>query len=660
MKKPKIKSIGYGFYCILMIIISVLGFILYNLGNWVLDTWGLLSIDEIIFHLKVPLDGTNSDVVLDGINACVPLAVLVLFLSIFLIIGLRNKHGKCMIALFLVAVIACGSAGRAAYEVYDELDVKEYLVSQKKESHFIEQNYVDPRTTKITFPDKKRNLIYIYLESMESTFASKGDGGGLDFNCIPELTTLAEENTNFSNSDKLGGGYPAYGGTWTMAGIFSQTSGIPIKNSEQTDDVNATLAEQSSFSSQARNLEDILADEGYNQCFMIGSDATFGGRRAYFESHGKGKTEICDYNTAKENGQIPEDYYVWWGYEDQKLFANAQEKLTELSSKDEPFNFTMLTVDTHFEDGYVCEQCQNEFGDNQYANVMACSSRQVDAFVKWIQQQPFYENTTIVISGDHLTMDSDFCNDVSEDYERSVYNVFINLPEGLDTSFEKTHNREFATLDMFPTTLAAMGVTIEGDRLALGVNLFSDEQTLTEQYGRKGLDKELMKKSKFYDMLINDVDIDALQKKRKEEAEKQQEENADNQENTDNQEQQTNQPDAGVDTSGIETPDAWQGYTQDNYQYNYNDGSNDYWYDGGNSWDNSWNGGYDDNTYVEPTPTPEPTPAPTPEPTPDPTPAPDPAPEPTPTPDPAPDSTPTPDPGGGAESNAGGTTENVN
>ena len=120
MKKPKIiKKIGYGFYCILMIIISVLGFILYNLGNWVLDTWGLLSIDEIIFHLKVPLDGTNSDVVLDGINACVPLAVLVLFLSIFLIIGLRNKHGKCMIALFLVAVIACGSAGRAAYEVYD-------------------------------------------------------------------------------------------------------------------------------------------------------------------------------------------------------------------------------------------------------------------------------------------------------------------------------------------------------------------------------------------------------------------------------------------------------------------------------------------------------------------------------------------------------------
>ena len=82
-------------------VVQVIGrkIVLYKEGNWVLDTWGLLSIDEIIFHLKVPLDGTNSDVVLDGINACVPLAVLVLFLSIFLIIGLRNKHGKPVIFL---------------------------------------------------------------------------------------------------------------------------------------------------------------------------------------------------------------------------------------------------------------------------------------------------------------------------------------------------------------------------------------------------------------------------------------------------------------------------------------------------------------------------------------------------------------------------------
>ncbi len=45
---------------------------------------------------------------------------------------------------------------------------------------------------------------------------------------------------------------------------------------------------------------------------------------------------------------------------------------------------TIMTVDTHFEDGYVCELCRDEFEGNQYANVMACSSRQVANFINWI------------------------------------------------------------------------------------------------------------------------------------------------------------------------------------------------------------------------------------------------------------------------------------
>jgi len=43
-----------------------------------------------------------------------------------------------------------------------------------------------------------------------------------------------------------------------------------------------------------------------------------------------------------------------------------------------------------------------------------------------------------------------------------------------------------------------MGVEIEGERLGLGTNLFSEEKTLTEQYGYENLGKELEKKSSFY------------------------------------------------------------------------------------------------------------------------------------------------------------------
>lgn len=59
-------------------------------------------------------------------------------------------------------------------------------------------------------------------------------------------------------------------------------------------------------------------------------------------------------------------------------------------------------------------------------------------------------------------------------------------------------NRKYTTLDLYPTTLAALGVQIEGDKLGLGVNLYSGEQTLVEQYGKDYLDIELLKDSKLY------------------------------------------------------------------------------------------------------------------------------------------------------------------
>ena len=52
-------------------------------------------------------------------------------------------------------------------------------------------------------------------------------------------------------------------------------------------------------------------------------------------------------------------------------------------------------------------------------------------------------------------------------------------------------------MDNFPTTLAAMGVKIEGNRLGLGTNLFSEELTLMESVGEEELKAELKKKSEF-------------------------------------------------------------------------------------------------------------------------------------------------------------------
>ena len=94
--------------------------------------------------------------------------------------------------------------------------------------------------------------------------------------------------------------------------------------------------------------------------------------------------------------------------------------------------------------------------------------------MEWIKEQDFYDNTTIVITGDHPTMNGDFTSAADKDYVRKTYTAIINSP--IEKECEET--RLFSTMDLFPTTLAAIGAKIEGNALGLGVNLYSDRQTL--------------------------------------------------------------------------------------------------------------------------------------------------------------------------------------
>ena len=82
-------------------------------------------------------------------------------------------------------------------------------------------------------------------------------------------------------------------------------------------------------------------------------------------------------------------------------------------------------------------------------------------------------------------------NEVDKEYVRKVYTAFINAPKEPEIKAK----RDYTTFDDFPTTLASMGVKIEGDRLGLGTNLFSDVETLSEKYGREFEKNELEKKS---------------------------------------------------------------------------------------------------------------------------------------------------------------------
>ena len=470
--------------------------VLFFAERYLMDNWSDLSADEVIYHLKSSLEGTNPDMIRDGLlrYGLPALAVLALIAVCLRLLPGRDGIRRGFMAGILLADIA------VLLFVQTELDKKLGLTDYIRyslwgsEDDFIADNYVDPGSVKITFPEKKRNLIYLFLESAEVTYADRGNGGAFERNVIPELTALAQENEDFSGGEKiLNGGIALPGSTWTMGAMFAMATGAPLKVPINGNNIR----EEEFFFPKMASLGTILQEQGYEQELLIGSKAFFGGRNVFYKGHGGFK--IRDYGYANRNGRIPKDYHVFWGYEDEKLFQFAREDLLELSAKGKPFNLTMLTVDTHFEDGYRCRLCRDDFGE-QYADAFACSSRQVSAFVKWVQQQDFYENTTIVICGDHPTMDIDFCKDVPEDYQRKTYVAVVNgkPPEG--EARQQTY-REYATMDLFPTTLAAMDVRIEGERLGLGTNLYSDEPTLIEQYGLSECTLQLNLPSAFMDRM---------------------------------------------------------------------------------------------------------------------------------------------------------------
>ena len=504
VKEKAVSLVKKSFACIgnlLVVLIGAFSILLCRSIVWMFDTWPNLSMDELMFQIRAPLNGTNRGMIRDYISFCVPAvaAALVILTVILIVVRKRKKVYHILIALDLAVSVLLVAGG--VYVMWERLDIGNYTENNSTYSEFVDNHYVDPAETVMTFPEQKRNLIYIYLESMETTYSSTKNGGAFEDDYIPELAELAKENEDFSGDETaLNGGYSLNGSTWTMGALFAQTTGLPLALPIEENSMDT----QETFLPGVTALGDILENQGYNQTFMIGSDAVFGGRDLYFTDHGN--YDVEDYYYFRDLGKFPEDYWVWWGIEDAKLFEYAKERLTELGSRSEPFNFTMLTVDTHFEDGYECEACGDEYGDNTYANVISCSSRQVSEFVRWIQQQDFYENTTIVISGDHLTMDSDFCAEADEGYERKVYTAYIN--SAVETEDPKWR-REYSTFDSLPTTLASLGVEIEGNRLGLGTNLFSDEMTLVELYGTDMLTAELSKRSELLDELTSDVDPDS-------------------------------------------------------------------------------------------------------------------------------------------------------
>lgn len=482
MSKLRIRDIVYIILTDSLLLFTSVGG---GLLEWYRNSFGV-SVEEILYTIDSPLVGADTQflgkavyTVLGGLCLGAALAILVYN------VVRKGCSASTKAVIFTIAII--GATG-IIIESDSVLRFTDFVRSRLYTSEIYEDYYLKPDAEAIT-AENPRNLIYVYMESMETTYASSEKGGhqtGVGY--IPNLTNIANGNISFSNNEMLGGFHCTTGSGWTMGAIFTSQAGIPFAFPTEVNSMN----NRKYFAKNTITLGDVLQKKGYYQEFICGSDGNFAGRKQFFEQHGG--YNVFDLYSATEAGYISEDNYVWWGMEDKDLYRVAKDELTRISELDIPFVFTMLTVDTHHEGGWVCELCMSEY-PNQLANVLVCADKQIDEFVNWCMEQPWYENTTIVIQGDHPRMDTYLVENIDY-YDRTVYNCFINTP--FEKEYVNYKNREFCTFDMFPTVLASIGFEIPGNRLGLGTNLFSEKKTLCEELGFEYVNGELSKYSEYY------------------------------------------------------------------------------------------------------------------------------------------------------------------
>mgnify|MGYP006954074656 CR=1 FL=1 len=153
---------------IISTIIILIATILFSLSSYIKNIYNDVTFEQLIF---------SSDVIINGVKYCLPIIiVLTIFLASPYIIKLKKvtnikielKKVSKIIKLqilpiknsivysIIVMLILC-------FYSLDSIGLLDYIISQNQSTSIFEDYYVNPNEIELIFPEKKQNLIYIYI-----------------------------------------------------------------------------------------------------------------------------------------------------------------------------------------------------------------------------------------------------------------------------------------------------------------------------------------------------------------------------------------------------------------------------------------------------------------------------------------------------------------
>lgn len=465
---------------------------------WVRRVFGIVSIDQVFINLQGA--GTRGaggfELVMQGVlYSLVSPAIIVYtlfwgFSRIRQLTQVPSKPWKPFVkAPFILSVLIVPVFGFTL--LGSTVSFGEYVQSIRT-SQQLADYYVVPTGDFLT-PDaaeNPRNLVIIYLESVEDSL------GSTDLFEIDMLEDLNYVTEGWASVPAL---LQYEGGGFTVSGIVSTLCGIPLRTgSVGAGDGNgmADFGESvEDYLPGATCLGDLLEKRGYAQVYMGGASTVFSGKGQFFKSHGYSEVlGLEEWEAAGETETRPA-----WGLSDRRLMELAKNKITELYEGDQPFNLTLLTVDSHPNE-FVHDTCVVSTADAT-ESIYRCSNKYVANFLLYMSEQGYLDNTDVVVMGDHLKpvgSEQPFHAQLKNLSDRTIYNR-IWTTQVLDFAYP-----EIDQLSMYPTILEIVGYDLPAGRAGIGVSALyplADKDTIRvldrEQY------KDLIRSrsSNFYDSL---------------------------------------------------------------------------------------------------------------------------------------------------------------
>jgi len=471
----KIKNVLKGVYsdiprCLIFFIVYYINIFIVLSAIWSKEYFGSMSMEQLLFHLSFGvelIEDTPSDIINSFSRKCIIpsmyFSIIVIAVQIFIIKVFSVLSDKKIVFFtkkgvksFIDKAIPIGFLIVSMMYIERTYALSPYIKAQFADDYFANQ-YISPSYVRVS-PKNTKNLVFIYLESIDDLYKSKDVFGE---NLLDTIDSI--DGVSFAKYRQVPGT------TWTAAAIIATQCGIPLKTVSIYQG-HAQGEQIKYFLPGAICMGDILKDKGYHNVLMAGANLKLAGVDRFATSHGY--DEIYGKEEWSKVISLSKDISQW-GLHDDSLFQQAKIKLRELQESGKRFNLTIMTIDTHGPSGKISRSCR-AVGAKSLEDIVKCMSKETTDFIKFIADSGYMKDTNIVVVGDHLLMSGIDKLDLFPG-ERYVFNKFIS-----EQSFVK-NREEILHFDLFPTTLEFIGFDVEGGRLGLGYSAFSEHQKLPEK-----------------------------------------------------------------------------------------------------------------------------------------------------------------------------------